>query len=450
MHERMAVDCVSQRHKDENGFLHVAVTHISKEAVNDYYGREVPGWQALNLDPGRIYRGYRPGEELKKAAPSFDGLPLLKEHVPIDANDLSEAPRAGNLGTTASFDAPYLNNGLIIQDADSIEALNPKDGSRPKRQLSAAYRYDPVFTPGRFNGENYDFIMTNIRGNHVALVEEGRAGPDVVVADAQPQLQRGKTMTLDFIGEIKKLIGMAEAKGASPELGGEKQTRESMYEEQNKSTGDSDRAGLGKRALAVIGTLESGDVADYLKSLVEERQGLAAEDEDLPLKHEDALPEGEEGCAAGAEEKAAAAAAAAGEEGEDGEDGEEAKTAMDVKLSASRRNAKAALVAMDAAAAVRKELRAVAAAAKKVEPLVGSDIDPFAFDSAAGVFAKAMELNGFSPKKYQPSAYEGIVDVLLKQRAASLFPSRAGGSLGMDGTPAERAPQFKHLSNIRH
>ena len=31
--------------------------------------------------------------------------------------------------------------------------------------------------------------MRNIRGNHVAIVEEGRAGPDVLVADSVEEIQ---------------------------------------------------------------------------------------------------------------------------------------------------------------------------------------------------------------------------------------------------------------------
>ena len=55
------------------------------------------------------------------------------------------------------------------------------------RELSSAYRYDPVMTPGVYMGQKYDGVMTNIRANHVALVEAGRAGSDVVVMDSKPK-----------------------------------------------------------------------------------------------------------------------------------------------------------------------------------------------------------------------------------------------------------------------
>ena len=184
---RLALDAsAGNRHFDENGFLHVAVSHISKETVNPYYGREIPGWEALGLDPERIYHGWRAGAELAAGAASFNGLPLLLDHYVDSAAAPQKEHRVGSLGTDAAFRAPYLDNSLIVTDAAAIAAIE----SGAARELSAAYMYDPVFAPGVFNGEAYDFVMTNIRGNHVALVQEGRAGPDVVVADAR----LGKTL----------------------------------------------------------------------------------------------------------------------------------------------------------------------------------------------------------------------------------------------------------------
>lgn len=81
-----ALDAASARQKDENGFLHVAASDISKETVNPYYGREIPGWQEEGLDGDKIYNSYRAGEELKKAASTFNGLPLLLGHHPESAS----------------------------------------------------------------------------------------------------------------------------------------------------------------------------------------------------------------------------------------------------------------------------------------------------------------------------------------------------------------------------
>lgn len=55
----------SQRETDENGFLHVGASHITKATVNPYYGREIPGWQEAGLDPETVYYGLRDPEDFK-------------------------------------------------------------------------------------------------------------------------------------------------------------------------------------------------------------------------------------------------------------------------------------------------------------------------------------------------------------------------------------------------
>ena len=201
----------SMRTKDENGFLRVASSHISKETVNPYYGREIPGWQELGLDPEHIYYGYRAGDELKKAAHTFDGLPLLLGHHVESAADPQKEYRVGSSGPDARWNEPYLDNSLFITDEAAIRAV--EDGTA--KEVSCAYLYDPDFTPGEFNGVPYDFIMRNIRGNHIALVEEGRAGPDVVVADEQLKLFNRKKMESLMQSIFKRFRG---AQDGSPEV----------------------------------------------------------------------------------------------------------------------------------------------------------------------------------------------------------------------------------------
>ncbi|MBO1329254.1 DUF2213 domain-containing protein [Acetobacter suratthaniensis] len=168
---------------DEDGRLRVAVTPISKAAVNRYFGREIPGAQALGLAPDRSYRLLRAPDELEKAADSFNSIPVLAEHVHVTAQTPRPDLVVGATGTDARFTDPYLTNALVLWNAQAIEGVR----SGEQRELSCAYRYVPVMEPGVWQGQPYDGRMTQIRGNHVALVRAGRAGPDVLVADAQPK-----------------------------------------------------------------------------------------------------------------------------------------------------------------------------------------------------------------------------------------------------------------------
>lgn len=167
---------------DEDGRMFIARTHISKAAINPYYGREIPNARELGLDEDRVYQLLRDPAELALAADTFNNLPLLLDHVHVTADTPRPEIVVGSTGTDASFSDPYLDNSLSVWSADAIAKIN----SGEQRELSCAYRYLPVMEAGEYQGQAYDGRMTQIRGNHVALVAAGRAGPDVLVADQKP------------------------------------------------------------------------------------------------------------------------------------------------------------------------------------------------------------------------------------------------------------------------
>jgi hypothetical protein len=53
--DSLALDYASVRSKDADGHLHVASSIVSAAQVNPYNGSEIPNWQALGLDPNRVY-----------------------------------------------------------------------------------------------------------------------------------------------------------------------------------------------------------------------------------------------------------------------------------------------------------------------------------------------------------------------------------------------------------
>lgn len=179
----LALDAESVRRYDKNGNLHVTVSHLTKAQVRPYYGHEVPDWERLMLDPQKIYRGYCPPEELSKpeTIESTNGIPIQLNHHPDYADAPQIKTRVGSTGTDGAFRAPYLDNSLHFTVEDAIKRI--VDGSM--RELSLSYRYTPDFIPGKTpDGEDYDFVMRDITANHVALVEQGRAGRDVLVQDS--------------------------------------------------------------------------------------------------------------------------------------------------------------------------------------------------------------------------------------------------------------------------
>lgn len=177
---------MSAQTTDINGYVEIKGNPLSKVGVFPYLGREIGA-----PEPDRIYKVYRPEEELSspETIASFKLMPLVDEHAMLgdEADGFTPAERKGLhgvIGEDVYFDAPYLRGNLKIY-SESAKGL-VKSGT--KRELSPGYRFKLDPTPGTFNGEAYDAIQREIRANHLALVEEGRTGPDVAVLDTAGHL----------------------------------------------------------------------------------------------------------------------------------------------------------------------------------------------------------------------------------------------------------------------
>lgn len=179
----MAFDRQSARSIDADGRLHVSKTNISKANVCPYFGREIPNWQELGLDGDKVYRLYRDPEELAKGASTFNNLPILNKHIRVTVEEPKQENVVGSIGSDVSFSAPFLQASLSFWVASAIAGIE----SEQQCELSPAYYYRADMTPGTApDGEAFDGVMRDIKGNHLALVEAGRAGPDVYVADSDP------------------------------------------------------------------------------------------------------------------------------------------------------------------------------------------------------------------------------------------------------------------------
>lgn len=393
----------SVRHYDENGFLHVDLCNITKEQVAPYYGREIPGWQELGLIPDKIYYGYRPFEEIKKAADTFNNLPLLSEHVEDGADKKNQHLRVGSLGTNAAAQEPYLTNSLAVYDEKAISSIE----SGEKKELSSAYRYDPVFKPGFFDGQKYDFRMENIRGNHVALVKEGRAGSDVVVADSN-SIKKGEKMSTKLKNFISKL---SSKKDMAMDEDLEEALKEAIREEVKEIVPDvkveeeitEDAESVDKRKLIdEIGGILKGKIDEELwRTVIGKAEKLAYNDSTASADDENP-----EECA---EDADFAEGVKYGEE-------MEKKERKKLDREHESEGAKAAMDANSIRLSIMSEFKQKNEAAQSVRSLIGS-IDPMAFDSAEDIYGKALELNGYNIKDYARSSYRGMVEVLKKTKS---------------------------------
>jgi hypothetical protein len=179
---RLAMDrAPTARTKDPlNGWLHVKDCRISKANVCPYLGREIPGSEALGLDPTEVYMLYRDAAALEAAASSFERAPLMLHHVGVTADNPNKDKIIGAI-SNVRWVAPYLIADLTVWDGEGIEAIE----SERQQELSPGYHYKPEMNSGVApDGTSYQGRMLQILANHLAIVDTGRTGPDVMVNDS--------------------------------------------------------------------------------------------------------------------------------------------------------------------------------------------------------------------------------------------------------------------------
>lgn len=173
----------SARSYDLNGWPEIKDNPISKVGVFPYHGRDI----SPELEPEKVYNVFRPDYELSdpNTIESFKLLPFTDEHEMLGSPDMGLTPAEkkgihGVIGEEVYFDEDdgYLKANIKIFSDKLADLI--KNG---KKELSIGYRCLYDLKSGVYNGTKYDAIQRNIRGNHLALVEEGRSGHDVAVLD---------------------------------------------------------------------------------------------------------------------------------------------------------------------------------------------------------------------------------------------------------------------------
>ncbi|OBQ90250.1 hypothetical protein A9K66_15350 [Mesorhizobium sp. AA23] len=390
------MDRNSVRSFDQDGHLRVEMTPISKANICPYYGREIPDFEALGLDPERIYRLYRDADELAKAAPTFVGKPLLLKHIPISAKEHPREAVVGALGDAVEFHAPYLMAPLSIWDGAAIALIE----SDRQKELSSSYRYRADMTPGTLAGESYDGVMRDISANHVALVEEGRAGPDVVVGDSKMEIITMKKTAL--LSRMASVAHGAILAHVMPKLASDQKIEFSaalagVTAENFKAKRPAILKAVGK---AAEGKLAADEKLDGLEAVlvaldaVEVQEAMDEDDEeedDKRKKAEDSEQEEDE------DEKKKKA-----EDSDEDDDDKVDKKAMDAAIAAAVAQAKT-----EVRAEMLKSAAEVRAAEEAVRPYIGKLA--MAHDSADAVYRTALTSLGVNIDGVHPSALPAIL-----------------------------------------
>jgi len=170
-----AVTVAGTRRRDD-GYL-VADARIARTGIQIYHGSEVG---KPNMAEVRIYR---PGSEVfsEDTLKSAAHRPVTNDHPDEHVTSRNWREYAvGQTGDEVTGEGIFIRVPLMVSDESAIS-----DIEAGKQELSAGYTCDLDFTAGTTpTGEAYDAIQKNIRLNHVAIVQHGRAGKQVRIGDA--------------------------------------------------------------------------------------------------------------------------------------------------------------------------------------------------------------------------------------------------------------------------
>lgn len=174
--DRLTLDA-PKRTKD--GFLAVRAK-AARAGLYDYSALEVGGTER-GFKATDTVKVYRPADEVfaSDSVASFLAKPVTNDHpsVPVTADNWKDHARGVNMG--ALRDGDYLAFDLVIMDAALIADIDAG-----KRELSNGYSCALDWTAGTTpDGQAYDAVQRNIRGNHIAVVDKGRAGSECAIKD---------------------------------------------------------------------------------------------------------------------------------------------------------------------------------------------------------------------------------------------------------------------------
>lgn len=166
--------------REPEGYLLCLNVPVARTGTQEYLPQEL-GLPPVRGDPSALIPVLRPAEEVFSPATvaSFEGMPVTNDHPPdgvsLDNIRFLQKGHAHNIRRGSGDESDLLLADLIITDPALIDAIL-KDG---KREISCGYLYE-------LSEENGKYVQRNIRGNHIAVVDAGRAGHRVSIKDEEP------------------------------------------------------------------------------------------------------------------------------------------------------------------------------------------------------------------------------------------------------------------------
>lgn len=176
----------TNRHKDTNGFLYTDNNYLLSNGIMEYLGSElIEGSEngkidGVAIEAAKLYKLNISKEELEKCKDLWKLKPITNDHhwVGIDGAN-AKGRQEGSVGEEIKLinenDKIWLVANLCFTNLDTIQQIENDE----KTELSTSYENDLKAS----KNSDYDFEVVDIKPNHLALVDKGRAGAKVKVAN---------------------------------------------------------------------------------------------------------------------------------------------------------------------------------------------------------------------------------------------------------------------------
>ncbi len=111
---------------------------------------------------------------------SMKMIPVTNRHPQERLVSAENAKRLaiGYTGETVTQDGEFVLSNLLITDLASVKDVT----ERNRKELSLGYTVDLIPEEGSYNGHPYNFRQTNIKYNHLSIVDNARAGSEARIA----------------------------------------------------------------------------------------------------------------------------------------------------------------------------------------------------------------------------------------------------------------------------
>jgi len=152
---------------DDDGFVTVT-GNVARVGIQEYLGTELG-----RPNDNNVYKVYRPQSVVEDSVKTFKNKPITINHQGmVSIKNVDKVAKGVVLDCYYDAETGWVKASELINHPDGVKAIM-QDGYR---WHSCGYKASLKWEKGEYEGQICDAVITAIKGNHIALVKNPRAG----------------------------------------------------------------------------------------------------------------------------------------------------------------------------------------------------------------------------------------------------------------------------------